>query len=91
MTKYEQCKFKVLSLMPGIPGCVLVFYLCNGPFDHRTACHTGSIDLLEIVIGIAQVACLHFFANIVAVQKRANMKMITNISQSLRPKVKLYL
>lgn len=44
-------------------------YLGNGPFHHGSACQTGTIDFLEIVVGIAQVTCLHFIANIITVDR----------------------
>lgn len=43
-----------------------MIYLRDRPFNHGTASHRCTIDLLEVVIRVAQVAVLHLLADIIA-------------------------
>lgn len=46
----------------------LIFYLCDSPFNHRTASHTGAIDLFKVIVRIAQILGLHLLPNFITVE-----------------------
>lgn len=41
-------------------------HLCNCPLNHRTTSHWRTINLLEVVIRIAQITILHLLTNVIA-------------------------
>ncbi len=44
---------------------VLAVDLCNGPLDHGAAGERSPVDLLEVVVWVAQVLRLHQLADVI--------------------------
>lgn len=53
-------------------GLLIFNYLCNGPLDHGTTSHTGSIHFLKVVVRIAEVPELHLLPNFITALQRDN-------------------
>jgi hypothetical protein len=78
----ESCHFEFWGPSVKAPlfgaGLLIFNYLCNGPLDHGTTSHTGSIHFLEVVVRIAEVPDLHLLPNfITALQKGNTNKTVT--------------
>lgn len=73
----ENCNFLFWRQSVRVPifgaGMLIFNYLCNGPLDHGTTSHTGSIHFLEVVVRITEVAQLHLLPHLITALHKENI------------------